>query len=198
MTSIPRRDKRIELIRFGVEVFTEKGFHNTSIDEIVAAVGVPKGSFAYYFGSKDAYTVAVIEAYGEYFSKKLDNILTNKSVNPIRRIELFTDEAINGVERFDFKRGCLVGNLGQELGSIDDKFRAVLLATLRQWQEKIRICLDEAKEIGELNQGADTAELSSFFWYAWEGAVLGAKLERSRVPLEIVKRAFFKQLTCTS
>ena len=40
--------KRAELIRIGVAIFTEKGFYNTPLDEIVKAAGVPKGSFYYY------------------------------------------------------------------------------------------------------------------------------------------------------
>ena len=43
---------RTALLRAGVEVLTEKGFTATGIDEILRRVGVPKGSFYHYFGSK--------------------------------------------------------------------------------------------------------------------------------------------------
>jgi TetR/AcrR family transcriptional repressor of nem operon len=196
MSPSPKRDsgKRDELIRIGVAVFTEKGFHNTSVDEIVAAARVPKGSFTYYFGSKDAYTLAVIEAYGAYFAKKLQRILTNDSFSPTARLRAFTEEAATGMEKFDFRRGCLVGNLGQELGAVDDKFRSALLSTLRDWQDRIRVCLEEAKAAGELMPTADSAGLARLFWYSWEGAVLGAKLERSRAPLDTVSNAFLNQV----
>ncbi|WP_137924890.1 TetR/AcrR family transcriptional regulator [Cupriavidus sp. 2SB] len=187
-------DKREELIRFGVSVFTEKGFYNTSLDEIVKAVGVPKGSFAYYFGSKDAYTVEVIHRYAEYFNKKLDRILCDESMTPIDRLEAFMEEAAIGMERFDFRRGCLVGNLGQELAALDDSFREALLATLRGWQVRVQNCLDEAKRVGQLGQTADCEGLGRLFWYAWEGAVLGAKLEKSRGPLDAVRKALVEHL----
>jgi len=187
-------EKRTELLRIGVAVFTEKGFHNTSIDEIVAAAGVPKGSFAYYFGSKDAYTLAVIEAYGAYFARKLDRILGDTTLSPVARLRAFTDHAMAGMEKFDFRRGCLVGNLGQELGAIDDAFRAATLRILRDWQEKVRACLEDAKMQGELVATADSAGLARLFWYSWEGAVLGAKLEKSRAPLEAASNAFLAQL----
>ena len=109
--------KRDVLLRVGVEVFTEKGFHNTTVDELTAAAGVPKGSFTYYFGSKEAYTLAVIEAYGDYFNRKLDRVLQDQSVLPIDRIQQFVHQASLGMQRFDFRRGCIVGNLGQELGT---------------------------------------------------------------------------------
>ncbi|WP_374622563.1 TetR family transcriptional regulator C-terminal domain-containing protein [Pandoraea sp.] len=182
------------MLRIGVAVFTEKGFHNTPVDEIVAAAGVPKGSFAYYFGSKDAYTVQVIERYAEYFNKKLDRILSDATVEPIDRVKAFMDEATAGMERFQFRRGCLVGNLGQELAALDETFRGVLLATVQGWQARVRACLDEAQEMGQLSPSVDTDGLARLFWYAWEGAVLGAKLEKSRAPLDAVSEAFIGQL----
>ena len=187
-------NKREDLLRIGVAMFTEKGFHNTPIDEIVAAAGVPKGSFAYYFGSKDAYTIAVIEKYAEYFNAKLDRVLSDDSIAPIDRIKAFMDEAAAGMERFEFRRGCLVGNLGQELAALDETFRQTLLRTLRGWQHRVQVCLELAQQLGDLSDRADPEGLARMFWYAWEGAVLGAKLEKSRAPLDSVCEAFIGQL----
>ena len=185
---------RMELIRIGVATLTEKGFHNTSIDELALAAGVPKGSFAYYFGSKDTFTVEVIETYGQYFVKKLDRILTDQAVKPLERLAVFTEEAARGMEKYSFRRGCLVGSLAQELGALDDRIRSVLLETLQTWQGRIRTCLDEAKAAGDLMPEANTPELARLFWYTWEGAVLAAKLEKSRAPLDIVSESFQRQL----
>ncbi|WP_258234543.1 MULTISPECIES: TetR/AcrR family transcriptional regulator [Cupriavidus] len=191
-------NKREDLLRIGVAVFTEKGFYNTPIDEIVAAAGVPKGSFAYYFGSKDAYTVQVIGRYAEYFNKKLDRILSDTSVEPIDRVKAFMDEATAGMERFEFRRGCLVGNLGQELAALDETFREVLLSTIQGWQSRVQACLEEAQHTGQLSAAVDTKGLARLFWYAWEGAVLGSKLEKSRGPLDAVSQAFIGQLRSLS
>jgi len=191
-----RRDvnKREDLLRIGVAVFTEKGFHNTPIDELVAAAGVPKGSFTYYFGSKDAYALAVIERYAEYFNKKLDRVLSNTDLAPLDRIQSFVNEAALGMQRYDFRRGCLIGNLGQELAALDERVRQALLTVLNGWQHRIRACLEEARQHGELLPGADTDVLARLFWYAWEGAVLGAKLEKSRAPLDAIAQAFIGQV----
>jgi TetR/AcrR family transcriptional repressor of nem operon len=115
MTTAGPRDqgKKDHLIRIGIAALTEKGFHNTPIDELVAAAGVPKGSFTYYFGSKDAYALAVIEGFARYFNKKLDRILSDRSMPPLARFEAFSDEAASGMERYAFRRRCLVGHLGQ-------------------------------------------------------------------------------------
>lgn len=68
-----------------------------------------------------------------------------------------------GWSDFGFKRGCLVGNLGQVMGALDERFRVVLLATLSG-----RGCLDDAKRQGQIQPEADTRGLAKLFWHAWE------------------------------
>ncbi|PUA18455.1 TetR/AcrR family transcriptional regulator [Glaciimonas sp. PCH181] len=193
--SAPRdKGKRAELIRIGVEIFTEKGFHNTPLDEVVKAAGVPKGSFYYYFENKETYTLAVIEGYADYFAHKLDRILTDSSIQPLDRIKAFTLDATAGMARFDYKRGCLIGNLGQELAALDDKFRLALLSVLTDWRQRIQACLDEAKVTGHLRADANSEALARYFWIAWEGAVLCSKLEKSSAPLDDASNAFIEHL----
>ncbi|QVN04046.1 TetR/AcrR family transcriptional regulator [Pseudomonas rhodesiae] len=183
--------KRAELIRIGVAILTEKGFYNTPLDEIVKIAGVPKGSFYYYFKSKDIYTLAVIQSYSDYFIRKLDKHLFDYEQSPLNRIRSWTEDAGEGLAKYDFKRGCLVGNLGQELAALDENYRVVLRDVLDSWCKKIKDCLDEAKQAGEISPSADTEALSKFFWNAWEGAVLYTKLDKSRAALDLARDAFF-------
>ncbi len=189
-----RIDKRAALIDIGTAIFTQKGFSSTCLDEIVQAAEVPKGSFYYYFGSKDEYAIEVIRNYANYFSRKLERILEDGSKPPLQRLEAFAKEATEGVRRYEFKRGCLIGNLGQEMASLEERFRVVLLEVINDWRERFRVCLDEAKAAGEIATSVDSAVLAQFFWSAWEGAVLCAKLERSTGPLENVSRLFFDHM----
>lgn len=186
-----RVDKRAALINIGTVIFTQKGFSSTGLDEIVQAADIPKGSFYYYFSSKEEFALAVIDNYGGYFSRKLERILGNLEKTPLARLKAFTEEASAGVKRFDFKRGCLIGNLGQEMASLEENFRVVLLAVLRQWRARFADCVQEAKDGGEIRTPVEATTLSHFFWCAWEGAVLCAKLERSAVSLDIVANVFF-------
>ena len=133
--------KRQRLIDIGTQIFTQQGFSSTGLDEIVQAAAVPKGSFYYYFGSKDAFAHAVIDNYARYFARKLDRTLGNAALSPLQRLKAFTRDATQGMQRFDFHRGCLVGNLGQELGGLEDSFRRRLLAVLDDWRDRFRDCI---------------------------------------------------------
>ena len=186
--------KRKLLIDIGTAIFTQKGFSSTGLDEIVQAAEVPKGSFYYYFASKEEFAHEVIRNYAAYFARKLDRTLDDTSLSPLCRLQSFARDATHGVQRFEFKRGCLVGNLGQEMASLENEFRVLLLQVLDTWRERFRRCINEAKAAGEIATPLDSAELAQFFWSAWEGAVLCAKLEQSTRALDNVSTLFFEHM----
>ena len=184
-------DARELLLRAGLEVLTEKGFSATGIEEILSRVGVPKGSFYHYFDSKEAFGLELIARYGDFFAAKLERHLTNRSLTPLARLHAFIDDAKSSMARLGYRRGCLIGNLGQEMGALPESFRAQLQQTFEDWQRRFALCLVEAQQAGELSPAVDAQQVAAFFWIGWEGAVLRAKLERSAAPLELFSQFFF-------
>ncbi len=184
------RETREILLRAGVAALTEKGFSATGIDEVLRSVNVPKGSFYHFFDSKEAFGAELIALYNDYFVRKLDQFFLDESLMPLHRIDAFCQDAERGMARFDFRRGCLVGNLGQEMNALPEAFRAQLTSVLSDWQARTERCLEAAKAVGEISKRADCARLAAFFWIGWEGAVLRAKLERCAEPLHIFTTCF--------
>lgn len=182
------------LIRCGMELLTEQGFSATGLDAVLKRATVPKGSFYYYFDSKEAFGHAVMDAYDDYFCKKLDRWLLADDRAPIDRLADFVSDASAGMRKHDFTRGCLVGNLSQELGALPIAFRARLDEILAGWQAKVETCLVEAQSGGTLAGHHDCAQLAEFFWIAWEGAVLRSRLVRSERPLRTFIDAFLGSL----
>lgn len=182
------------LLRAGLEVLTEKGFSATGIDEILGRVSVPKGSFYHYFDSKEAFGLDLIDRYGAFFARKLERHLGNPSLSPLGRMRAFVADATDGMARHEFRRGCLIGNLGQEMGALPESFRARLKDTFQDWQARLAACLVEAQKAGELAATAKPAQLAAVFWIGWEGAVLRAKLERCEQPLQAFAEFFFAGL----
>lgn len=181
------------LIRAGVALLSEKGYSATGLDEVLRSAGVPKGSFYHYFPSKDAFGAELIEAYATYFARKLDRCLRDGGTEPLQRLRNFVADARDGMARYEFRRGCVVGNLGQEMSALPELFRDRLHGVLLDWQARTERCLREAQAAGEIAADADCAALAAFFWIGWEGAVLRAKLERSPEPLDLFATLF---LTC--
>jgi len=176
-------DTKALLIRSGLEHLTEFGFTASGIDRVLKRVGVPKGSFYYYFASKEAFGKELIDSYDTFFSKKLDVFLLDEAYSPVERLARYVDDAQKTMKKYEFKRGCLIGNLGQEVDSLPESYRGLLLDVFLGWQQRVEVCLRLAQKNGELSVTANCKQLAEFFWIAWEGAVSRAKLVKSYTPL---------------
>lgn len=206
MPTIPRRrgrppkelagysETKETLLRAGVAALTEKGFSATGIDEILRSVNVPKGSFYHYFDSKESFGLELIDRYAAYFAEKLERLLTNSARTPLQRLHDFVADAEKGMRRFNFQRGCLVGNLGQEMGVLPESYRARLCQVFDDWEVRTKRCLLEAQDAGEVPKRLDSRQLARFFWIGWEGAVLRAKLEGGPTALHTFAEGFFAGL----
>lgn len=182
------------LVRAGLEALTEKGFSSTGIDDVLKRVGVPKGSFYHYFQSKEAFGAELVERYASYFAYKLERHFNDESKQPLDRLRAFIEDARAGMARHDFRRGCLIGNLGQEMATLPEGFRARLNTVFLDWERRLACCLESAKQQGEIPASVNCDQAAAFFWIGWEGAVLRAKLELNPAPLDIFARGFFAGL----
>lgn len=178
------RQTKQALVQSGVEYFTEFGFASSGIDQILKKVSVPKGSFYHYFASKEAFGIAVIEEYSHYFAKKLDLHLLNETNKPLMRIVNFANDAKEGMARYNFKRGCLIGNLEQEVGLLPESHRLQLLDTFEVWQQKMTCCLQLAQQENTIPASLDCTTLASFFWMGWEGSIAKSKLTKNLTPID--------------
>lgn len=178
-------DTQDTLIRAGLVLLTTQGFTGTSLDTVLKQVGIPKGSFYHYFQSKEAFGKAVIQAYATYFDQKLERWLEDTTLLPLERLQGFAEDAMAGLQRHQFNRGCLVGNLNQEVELLPIQYRDLLQSILQNWEQRLEQCLQLACKQGQLAPTSDCQALARFFWIGWEGAIMRARLSRSREPLTL-------------
>ncbi len=174
---------REQLVRAGVVLLTERGISATPLDDVLSATGLPKGSFYHHFGTKEAWVTEAITAYGVYFERKLQRHFDDLTLPPLQRLQAFVDDACAGMSRYGFQRGCLVGNLGQEVNQLSEAQRQQLEAIFTRWEDLLAQCLGEAVHAGELSPSAALHPLAHTFWIGWEGAILRARLCRSTEPM---------------
>ncbi len=187
-------DTRTALLGCGMEVLTEQGFAVTGIDTVLKKIGVPKGSFYHYFENKEAFGQEVLKTYAAYFARKLDHWLLDDSVLPLQRIVNFIEDAKAGMQKYQFRRGCLVGNLGQEISILPQSFRHELGAVLLDWERRLATCLSLAMNQRQICSDSDCDALAAYFWIGWEGAVLRAKLVQDVKPMDRFMTGFLTGL----
>ena len=82
----------------------------------------------------------MLAAYGDFFAHKLDKFLLDDAVPPLERMAAFVRHAGQGMEKFQFRRGCTVGNLLQEAPLLPGTFPQRLMAITAAWGRAWRAC----------------------------------------------------------
>ena len=191
---VKRIDKRQELIRVGSEIVIRQGFNAASLNDILSAAGVPKGSFYYYFSSKEDFGLAIVDDFAVKYEQKLESMFADKKFSPLMRLRNYFKSGIADMERSDCNDGCLMGNLAQELSAQNELFRDRLKLVFTRWEQSFIDCLSAAKSAGELKGNFDLAELAKFILSGWQGSILQAKVTKSTSPMQNFVKMLFQQI----
>jgi AcrR family transcriptional regulator len=81
------RERRRQLMAFAAQRFAERGFHPTSVAEIVQGLGVGKGVFYWYFDSKDQLFLEILRDAQQDLRRTQQHAIADEG-DPVRRIEL--------------------------------------------------------------------------------------------------------------
>lgn len=186
-----KRDTKQQLLDKGLEILIQKGYNHTGIQEILAAVGVPKGSFYHFFKSKEDFGLQVLEYYGQLQGEAFQNAFLDDTHTPLKRLEKFFMQGFKAMDEMGYCGGCLVGNLSQELADLSPVFAARLESRWHEMETWIARCLMEAKAMGEVPQDLSPHTTASFLVNAWQGVIMRSKLMKSKQPYEAFSRAIF-------
>lgn len=188
-----RTATREELIKAGMEIIARQGFNSTGINAVLQAAGVPKGSFYYYFPSKNDFGLAVIDYFSDSYASQIDRFLSDDKISPLQRIRNYLEAGVTAIEQCHFTRGCPIGHLSLELASQNEKFRTRLSAVFRSWKERYAQCLKAARDAGEIPQDSDVDQLAELLLTGWEGASLRAKVAQSAESMQVFIDIFFNK-----
>ncbi|MEW4568530.1 TetR family transcriptional regulator C-terminal domain-containing protein [Tautonia sp. JC769] len=178
------RDRTREvLLEVGRKVFLEKGYNAAGLEAVLRTAGVPKGSFYYYFGSKEEFGLAVVDSFVRDSSEQLEATLSERGLPPMVRLRRYFDASAERFEAGRCRSGCLIGKLSQEMAEQSEAFRTRLSEALDAWTDRLAACLREAQEGGELRADLDARALAELLADGWQGALLRAKTLQSPRPL---------------
>ena len=171
------------LLETGRRMFLERGYNHAGIECILQSAGVPKGSFYNYFESKEDFALQVIDRFAECHQAVLDEHLGRRSRRPIDRLRDYFLAIIEQLETDRNCRGCLIGQLSQELAEQSESFRERLEAIFERWVDRFAECLVQARAANELEIEPEVRPYAEFLLNSWQGALLRAKSTRSTAPL---------------
>ncbi|MGW1443126.1 TetR/AcrR family transcriptional regulator [Serratia rhizosphaerae] len=168
-------DMRQHLIEVARTIITHKGYSAVGIAEIVKAAGVPKGSFYYYFASKEAFAEALLEHYFSHYLHQVDKQLSGVESGRERLLRYFSFwKTTQGADLPESK--CLVVKLGAEVCDQYDSMRHVMAKGTQEIVQRIAHCIREGQADSSVSAVSDADELAEELYQLWLGASLMAKI----------------------
>jgi TetR/AcrR family transcriptional repressor of nem operon len=178
------KDKtKTALLDAGKRIFSERGYTASGIEAVLQEAGVPKGSFYYYFSSKEDFGLQVLNAFAECFAETVNRFLDDENLSPLARVRTLFESAIERLETQGCRHGCLLGSLAQEMANQNEVFRARIEEIFEERVGRYADCLRLAQTAGELPSHLDAHQLAEFWLNSWQGAIMRAKTMRSTAPL---------------
>ncbi len=174
-----------KLLKAAINLFHEFGYNGTSVQDIVSAAKVPKGSFYNYFKSKEALAIAASDIFYPYALGFME--LENTS-SPVGRLHKYLWLTLAEMQRYGYVRGCLVGNFASEITNARPALKKRVTELLDEAAGRIALVVSQAQEAREIDPGVPTMDLSRFILNSLYGAIFRSKTDRTERPMKLLQR----------
>jgi len=137
-----------EVLTKAMNLFWEKGYESTSIQDIVTATGLKPGSLYAAYGNKEGIFKAVIEMYTAYSLQTVTNILEADG-DMLENIEAFLNLVIITVISNETNNGCLLVKTLLVVSHKDEKIQKQIAKFYEQLEPILKNSIIKAKERGQ-------------------------------------------------
>ena len=189
-----RQERERLILRAAEELFIERGYHDTSMDDIAARVGIAKGTVYLHFASKEDLTLALFERGIREFVRGLDAILSADGT-PRGKLEAIFERTYGSMTDSSFQLFSSMFRSPEVMARLHEK-RQILAALWEEPSQRLTEVLEEGKAAGEFDPTMPTPIMLSLLLgllapHRWERPVA----DKQVLPAEVarhISRFFFK------
>lgn len=189
---------KTDIIDKGVQLFREKGYHNTGVDDILKTCGIPSGSFYNFFKNKEGFAIQALELYNVRYLDHLDSMLNNARLSPIKRLKKLFSESIKEHVVNDCKLGCLLNSLTSEVAALNTNIASTTAQHYQKNADKIAQTIQDGQALGEIRQDIAAQDLAYYLIDGFSGATVRMQAEGTEKPLKLFMRTTFEFLKSKS
>ena len=169
-------------LKAAMGVFWERGYEASSVQDLLEAMNIPKGSLYNTFKSKDElYTRAL-----QYYRETVASSLLEKLEGSGSRVEAIREffRSVISVSIEDGSKGCLMLGAAVEHASQQNRFFALASDTFSLIEQALNRELEVAKERGELKRDSDPVEIARYLMSLFYGIRIQAAMGVTQAQLE--------------
>ncbi|GAA0702399.1 TetR/AcrR family transcriptional regulator [Streptomyces malaysiensis subsp. malaysiensis] len=177
--SVTKVETRQSLLEAARQIVAAKGYAAVGINEVLAATGVPKGSFYHYFASKDAFGEAMMKSYFDDYLATMDGIIADKGKSSAEHLMSYWQRFYDTQAADDCQGGCLVVKLGAEVSDLSEVMRAATKVGTTAIVDRLEQMINDGITDGSVSVGESPRMTAEALYDLWLGASMMAKIHRS-------------------
>ncbi len=181
-------NKKQKIIEKAAELIHRLGYNNLGISVLLRELGIPKGSFYYFFSSKEELLIEVIRYHLKETEKLFESVTSEGRT--IDSIKSFFDIYFGMLIEMKFSFGCPVGNLMSEISDLSENARIELQLWNEYLEEQMSDILVSEKKMSK----EQALGFATFILASCEGVIIRARVEKSRKALDCFNEYIFNTL----
>jgi len=188
-----RPSNKEQLIERTLGVWLTQGFQGASVNDLVAAAGVPKGSFYNHFSSKERFAIEHVRRYVRTLNLDSLSGAEGPAVDVIRQ---HFGQHVSGREAAGMPPACLLGTFSNGVSESQPELLAAVRQGFAQWIDCVASVLSRARDAGEIDPGHDPEDLAAALVDGFQGAIARARVTCDSRPLDVFLSQTIQTLIC--
>lgn len=174
-----QRSHREVLLDEGLNQFYDRGYHATTVDGLLEATGVPKGSFYHHFGSKESFAATVLERYGRFHFTRLARWANRSDLTTADLLAGYFNEVASICANSGYRFTDLAGKLATEVAATCESLQAEIAHAVGQWRAQLEEILRQGQARDDVRRDREVTDLSAAIHAIIDGYFVIAASTRS-------------------
>lgn len=167
-----------EIISKVTELFWEKGYNATSMQDLVDATGLNRSSIYNTFGDKYHLFIEALRHYQTYQNDLLSSA-TQAAKSPKEAIEMLFNATWEHLNE-DHNKGCFLSNCATEMSNADPQIKGFLSDNKCTVVSIFRQLIEKAQEAGEVDSSKDAEILAHYLFSSLQGLRVTSMIDANK------------------
>lgn len=176
---------RDEILVKAMQLFWKKGFHATSMQDLVNHLGINRASLYDTYGDKRALFELALNLYRENYRK-----LLNDQINSGKPFLKVMEQMLSQINT----NGCFMVNTTTELAAEDPEIQKLARDNRKAFEKICRQAFKKEIDAGRISSDKDPAKLSSILFLMYNGIQVIARMNPSEAELKKLTSAILSEI----
>ena len=175
------------------DIFHDKGYNATSMQDLVDATGLNRSSIYNSFVNKLNLYLECLTLYENNFKREASKVLL-KANNPLEAIELLFDLYIQIIANDGYDRGCMVVNCKSEMTNHDKSITAFLESNQNNMLQLLEDLVSKAQQESFINEKQTAKDYALYLYSSLQGFRMTGILITDKVQLKTIANTIIQTL----